>query len=110
MRTFEERTQELHRRMDSLQRKKQHRRYILTCAAALIVCLAIVILIAFGISRIGIQTTDINTGSAAASIFGEHALLGYVVAAVVSLCLGVLVTIFCFRIKKHMGEDKKDDR
>ena len=110
MRTFEERTQELHRRMDSLQRKKQHRRYILTCAAALIVCLAIVILIAFGISRIGIQTTDINTGSAAASIFADQASLGYVVVALLAFCLGALVTVFCFRIKKHMKENQDDDR
>ncbi len=43
--------------------------------------------------------------------FEERAILGYVVVALVALCLGVLVTLFCFRLKRHMEEEgKRDDR
>ncbi len=34
--------------------------------------------------------------------------LGYILVTVVALCLGVLVTVFCFRLKRRM-EDKRDD-
>lgn len=39
------------------------------------------------------------------------AALGYVAVALVALCLGVVVTLFCFRLKRHMEkEGKRDDR
>ena len=110
MRTSEERLKELHNRMDILEQKKKRRSFRLYCAAASAICLAAAVLIALGISRISIKTPDVNQSAAAASIFAEHAILGYVVTAVIALCLGILLTIFCFRLKKHMDEDREDDR
>ena len=47
----------------------------------------------------------------AANIFAENGVLGYIVVALVALVLGVLVTLFCFRLKRHMEkEGKSDDR
>ena len=37
--------------------------------------------------------------------------LGYVLVAVVALCLGALVTAFCFRLKRQIDDkEKRDDR
>ena len=66
------------------------------------------------VSSLSVIGPDSTPGVAAASIFTDHSALGYVVVAVISLCLGAFLTVFCFRIKKHNdddgGEDKNDDR
>lgn len=108
MRTSEERVQELHRRMNAMEKAKNRRRYQLMCAAACTTCLAIIIAMALVIASLPIQSPGEITGSAAASIFADHASLGYVVVALLAFCLGVLVTIFCFRMKKHVKENQDD--
>ena len=110
MRTSEERVQELHRRMNAMEKAKSRRRYQLMCAAACTACLAITIAMALVIASLPIQSPGEITGSAAASIFADQASLGYVVVALLAFCLGALVTVFCFRIKKHMKENQDDDR
>ncbi|MBQ1364037.1 MAG: DUF4179 domain-containing protein [Oscillospiraceae bacterium] len=110
MRTSEERVRELHRRMAAMEREKSRRRYQLLCAAACTACLAITVAMALVIASLPIQSTDMIAGSAAASIFADHASLGYVVVALLAFCLGVLVTIFCLRMKNHIKENRDDDR
>ena len=110
MRTSEERVQELHRRMNTMEKAKSHRRVQLMCAAACTACLAITIAMALIIASLPIQAPGEITGSAAASIFADHTSLGYVVVALLAFCLGALVTVFCFRMKKHMKENQDDDR
>ncbi|MBR2188397.1 MAG: DUF4179 domain-containing protein [Eubacterium sp.] len=91
MRTSEERVQELHRRMNAMEKAKNRRRYQLMCAAACTTCLAITIAMALVIASLPIQSPGEITGNAAASIFADHASLGYVVVALLAFCLGVLV-------------------
>lgn len=110
MRTSEERVQELHRRMNAMEKAKSRRRYQLMCAAACTTCLVITFAMALVIASLPIQSPGEITGSAAASIFAEHASLGYVVVALLAFCLGALVTVFCFRMKKHMKENQDNDR
>jgi len=110
VRTYEERTRELHRRIDALKTAKQLRRFRITCAAAFAVSLAAVILAAAGVSQMVFQAPDPSLEGIAASIFAGHEHLKYVVIAVISLCLGILVTVFCFRLKKQMNEQKYDSR
>lgn len=110
MRTSEERIQELHRRMNAMKEAKSRRRYRLVCSAACVASLTITILLALIIARLPYQAPGEITGSAAASIFADRASLGYVVIALLAFCLGALVTIFCFRMKKHMKERQDDDR
>ena len=107
MRTSEERVAELHRRMDALKQAKALRRYRLTCAAACAAALIVAVLTALGVSRLPIQASETVSGSVTASIFAGHESVGYVVVALVALCLGVLVTVFCFRMKRRMGETEK---
>ena len=35
--------------------------------------------------------------------------LGYVLAALLAFALGVSFTVFCVRLKKHLGKKEKDD-
>ena len=109
MRTSEERIDELHRRMAILQRGKIKRRFrtvILTTSAA---CIAAVVCIALYISRISADVPVINQGNITASIFADNNALGYIVVAIIALCLGVLLTIFCFRMKSMADEGAADD-
>ena len=63
----------------------------------------------FGCGRY-IQAPGAMQGGAAASIFADHAVLGYVVIALLAFCLGTLATVFCFRVKKHKKEQENNDR
>ena len=109
MRTSEERVKELHRRVDALEQKRTARKYRIRSTAVYAVCLAAVFLIAFAVAGAAIQEPAMQPSGISASIFSDHAELGYVVVALLSFCLGAFVTVFCFRLRKHM-EDKDNDR
>ncbi len=100
MRTSEERINELHRRMDAM----NVRRYRLVTAASFAACLLIVVIMAVVVSRLPLQQSGENVVGAMASIFAEQAYLGYIVIAILAFCLGSMVTVFCFRIRKQMLE------
>ena len=110
MRTSEERVQELHRRMEAMEKEKSRRRVLLMCAAACTACLAITVALALAVASLPVRSPGKLTGSAAASIFAEHALLGYIVVGLLAFCLGMLVTIFCFRMKEQKKENPDNDR
>ncbi len=40
--------------------------------------------------------------------FAKHTVLGYMAVALLAFALGVLITLFCFRIRKHREEKKND--
>ena len=110
MRTAEQRVEELHRRMDALKRARARRKYVAVCAAACAACLILAVALAPFASQTPVRYTDAVNGGVTASVFADHAPLGYVLVAVVALCLGALVTVLCFRLKRRMNEDKPDDR
>ena len=109
MRTSEERVQELHRRMDNMEESSFNRRYLAICTAVCATCFAIAIAVAVFVSGLSIASGGQLSGGATASIFADNAALGYVVVALLAFCLGVVVTIFCFRLKKFM-KGKRNDR
>ena len=110
MRTSEDRTRELHRRMDRMKKDRCRRQFRVRAAAVFAVCFAIAAAAALMAAGLRIRVPSGVTGAAAASIFAGHAMLGRVVTALLAFGLGVLATIFCFRMKKHMEETEKDDR
>ena len=57
-----------------------------------------------------VQVSGEGSGSASASSFANNGVLGYIVIALLAFCLGVLVTVFCFRMRNHMNETENDDR
>ena len=109
MRTSEERVQELHRRMEDLQWSRRHRQYVIASIMACAACLVIAIILAISVAGLPAGNPIADSGNYTASIFTDYSALGYVVVALVAFCLGALVTIFCFRLREHMGV-KKDDR
>ena len=109
MRTSEERVQEMHRRMGTLKTAKI-RRYRRISAVSCAACFALAIGLALVMSRLQTETPGGVPGSAAASIFTGHEALGYVVIAILAFCLGALVTILCFRVRKHTEENRNNDR
>ena len=109
MRTSDERVEALHRRMDRRKAEKRHRNYALQCTAACAVCLVITVVMALVIAHAPVRIPDAGADGVSASMFAGHALLGYVVVALLAFCLGAVVTVFCFRLRKHM-EGKDDDR
>jgi hypothetical protein len=109
MRTSEERIAELHRRMRVLAGEKQ---LCFAFTEAFAVCLIAVILFAVGISRVPMVVAfETIPASFSASIFSNHAALKYIVVGIVALCLGILITLFCSRVKYNMEkEEESDDR
>ena len=109
MRTSEQRVNELHQRMADRQWNKTRRQFMVRSTLACAACLMVTVILAFAIGNIPAQTPVAGTGSFTASIFGNYAALGYVVLALLAFCLGALVTIICFRMRKRMDR-KQDDR
>ena len=110
MRTSEERIRELHRRMNEMEEAGKRRRYRVISAVAFALCFAVTVVMAWVIARLPVQAPQAEIGGAAASIFAEQSVLGYVVIALLAFCLGSLATIFCFRLKKHREKEADDDR
>ena len=108
MRTSEERIIELHRRMENMQWTRIRRTYMIRSTAALAACLAVTVMLAYVIGILPAQDLVVSTGRYTASIFASFTVLRYVVVAFLAFVLGVAVTIFCFRMRKHMEEEKHD--
>ena len=106
MRTSEERISELHRRMTLMEQEKSRRRYRLEAALLCAACVVLTLLLAFLISQIPVRIPEGEIGGAAASIFAENEVLGYIVTAFLAFCLGALATILCFRLKRGTEEKK----
>ncbi len=110
MRTSEERVKELHRRVNEMKNTQNVRRYRIVCSVAFAACLALIVGVAIFVSKTNIQPSDVNLSSAAASIFTDSSMLGGVVVSLLAFILGVLFTVFCYRLKRHMKESARDDR
>ena len=109
MRTNEERVEELHRRMAALRQEKARRRYRLTCAGACAAGIAAAVLLALGIGQIPPTSSGTVSGGAAGSFFAGSEALTYIAIAVIAFGLGVLVTLFCLRVKRPMKEEERHD-
>ncbi len=109
MRTSEERLDELHRRMDKRTSNKKSCDYILRSAAVCIAGLAITVACALLIAKAPYSNPGAAESGIPGSIIATQSVLGYIVIGILAFCLGTIVTIFCFRLRKHL-EEKDDDR
>lgn len=109
MRTSEERLDELHRRMDKRTRDKKSRDFMLRSAAVCIAGLAITVVCAFLIAKAPYRNPGAAESGIPGSIIATQSVLGYIVIGILAFCLGAMVTILCFRLRKHL-EEKGDDR
>ena len=95
--------------MANLQWSRIRRQYMAKSAAAFAASLIITVILAFIIGNMPAQIAPAGPNGYTATLFANYAALGYVVVALLAFCLGALVTIFCFRMRKHM-EVMQDDR
>ena len=110
MRTYDERVEELHLRMKERQNTKAIRRARMISTAAYGACALIAALLAVMISAVRIEAPGAMGSGTAASVFADHAALGYVVVALLAFCLGALVTVLCHRLNvKRREEEGHDD-
>ena len=109
MRTSEELVEELHQHMKARRQMKARRKYRMIGSAAAAACLVLVVFIAIFVSQNPAGSSEAVTGSISGSIFAGQDAIGYVVVALAAFCLGVLITVFCVRLKKHMEEEERDD-
>ena len=108
MRSSEERIRLMHRRADSLRRKKEKR--ILAGAGSAGLLLFAVLLVCLvhlqGLSE------GYGEGAFSASSLLSQSTGGYVLVAVIFFMLGVLITVFLMkyqRTKQHWDEETKND-
>ena len=109
-RTSEERISELHRRMTAMEKNRNRNRYRIISTAVCAACLAVTVIMAVVIAQLPVQAVSPGIGGASASSFVDHTVLGYIVVALIAFCLGALVTVLSFRMKKHAEEKEKDAR
>ena len=105
MRTYEERVGELHQRMQARRRHKAVRRVRTISAAIYAAGMAAAALFALLISAFPLQVSPSTVGGATASIFADHEALGYVVVAILAFCLGLVVTVLCYRLNRRIREE-----
>ncbi len=109
VRTNEERVEEMHRRMEELEKSRARRRTVIGNTAVYTACLTAAVVLALVIFRLPYRAPAPGTGGMTASIFSDHQALGYVMVALAAFCLGALGTVLCFRLRDRRGE-KGDDR
>ena len=109
MRTNEERIAALHARAGEIRIENRQRQVKVLQFAGTAVCLCIVIAMALWMPTVGNMALPVGTGAMSASIFSNSSHVGYVVIGLVAFLLGVLLTIFCFRLQKWQKQNRQDD-
>ena len=111
MRTCDERVEALHLRMHARRREKAAHRTRRITAAAYAVSTAAAVLLALLIAGAPVRHADAAFAGVSASIFADHAWLGYIVTALLAFCLGALVTALCARLRFRADDgETQDDR
>ena len=108
MRTNEERIAAVHARAKDLDRERRARLVTILQTAGVAACFAMVILLGSVMPHL---PGEIISGSVSsgmhASIFAGKSALGFIVIAIFAFLLGIVVTVFCFRLKEWQ---KRRDR
>ncbi len=111
MRSTEERLAQLHIRADRLARVRRTKRFAFTCAGAGLSCAVFLAALIFAVYSAEPASADLTVSPAlTASILVRGGALGCVLISIAAFSLGVVFTVFCYRLKRRMTEkDRKDD-
>ena len=110
MRTNEERIAAMHERTKELKHRDRMLKRQIIQGVSIAACLMLVVIMGVLMPRISEKAVTVNTaGSMNASIFSSGGAFGYVVIAVLAFLIGVLVTIFCYRLKQIQEYKDKED-
>ena len=112
MRSHEERVAAVKRRMAEVEQEKRLRRSRMATVCSVAACLILIVGLSVVMPGIvsGMAGGDYTGGGMAASIFGDSAVIGYIVIGLIAFLLGVCVTILCLRIRKFQQENKKEEQ
>ena len=99
---YEERVEKLHHKMEVLDKKRTQKVIMIQTAAAFAACLVLSIASALMIWRFPVSGSVGIPGSMTGSVFTENGALGYIMVAIISLCLGISFTLFCVLLRKRM--------
>ena len=112
MRSHEERVAAVKRRVAEAEQEKRLRRSRIATVCSVAACLILIVGLSVMIPGImsGMVEVDYAGGGTAASIFGDSAVIGYIVIGLIAFLLGVCVTILCFRVRKFQREGKKEEQ
>ena len=90
--------------------ERGRRRLHAACSAAAVVFLALTTALALNASEASLSMLDGAAGdSLTASIFVRDGATGYIFVAVLAFVLGVVFTVFCVRLKRHMEDKERED-
>ena len=110
MRTNKERISALHKRTRQLKKEQDARRFAVISAGCAAVCIGILLGMAILIPHVSQNGfTDDSPAAMNASIFSGSSVSGYLAIAVLAFLLGITVTVFCFRLKRHLDENDKEE-
>ncbi len=111
MRSNEARIAEMHTRAMRYAQMRSRRCFRAVCAAASLLCLSIIVVAACYVLRVTPEISVAAPAVGTASIFTDSDALGYVFIAVIAFLLGVVLTLFCFRLKRRLDEkERRNDR
>ena len=115
LKSNEQRIEEMHRRAAMLeQNERQIKARLYTIGAGLVAAAAMffIIFILPGLSGISNADTIKGTGDVMyGSIFTDGDALNYIIVGICAFILGVVLTIFCYRLNKWKKEEpKKEDK
>lgn len=108
MRTTEERTALIHRRVSALKRERARRRLEGLCVAA---CLLLVLGAGVAMPGLtaGFSTGNANAGSETASMVAENAALGYILIGLLAFLLGICVTVLLYRLRQRYDHNLPEE-
>ena len=111
MRSADERTAAVERRVKELARQKKQRQSRYIGLSAVTACLLIVIGVGFAMPDVmaGLSEGDYAIIGMMASIFYEGGAFGYVLIGLLAFALGVCLTVLCFLLHRRNQRYKEDN-
>lgn len=107
MRNHEERVAAVRQRVTQIEAQRRRGRHRLVALSSVAACLALIVGVSFvmpGISE-RLVADNYTAYKTAASIFGSHAAVGYIIVGLLAFVLGVCVTVLCFKLKSFGEKD-----
>ena len=111
MRSNEERVAAVKWRVTQVERKKRQRRNRVVALVSVAACLAVIVGISFAMLGVSEKLTagDYAGYEAAASIFSDSTVAGYLIVGLLAFVLGVCVTVLCIKLKAFQKTDTETE-
>lgn len=111
MRTPEERIHLIQRRTAELKKAKQRQKQWIIAASGVASCLCLIISLSFCMPKwmTFFSESTVHRVSGVASMFGNHAWVGYIIVSVLSFLLGMTLTILLYRLNQRQKSKQQEE-